>query len=492
MSNTLLCPACGKTFASRKAVPAHVNACKAWPDQISVAPSAFNFDRHFSTGLYAGGLEEGRDYVVCLLCQASGEEVRCARLADHLKHVHGTSVTAYVLTYPEAPTRTEVSVEKRRATTRSTYGVDNVSRSDVAKESTRRTSLERYGVGHASQAAGAKMRRSRTNLQRYGAENPFGSREVQETIRRAHLEKRGVENPSQDSEVMAKRVKTNLERHGTEHYVETEEFREKFKAASRARFGTEHPMQSEEGRELHAQAMQAAHGARNPFLHPEIKKRAYDTNLANHGGKHSQQCADVLAKARATWMEKYGVDNPSKVEEVKARIKEVWLGKYGVPFPPQSLWMNRTQVFPTGPEKVVEALSPECVVYAGDGSYWVRHKGAARARNPDFVVLDRDQTKSYHEGVKLNGLRTSAVIEVFGDYWHGPARTGKQRELHKREVETFYAHAGIVCLVLWESEIKGHPKRVGERILSFLREWGRGDYRDVKEHTAPSVLDLFG
>ena len=236
----------------------------------------------------------------------------------------------------------------------------------------------------------------------------------------------------------------------------------------------------------------SALGVANPLSDPTIFQKSYDTNLANHGGRHSQQCPEVLAKARATWMEKYGVDNPSKHEDVKARIKEVWLAKYGVPFPPQSLWMNREQTFPTGPEKVVDGLSPECVAYAGDGSYWVRHKGSSRARNPDFVVLSRDQVALYREGAKLNDLRTSAVIEVFGDYWHGPARTGKQRGAHKREVERFYASAGIVCLVLWESEVKGHPKRVGERIQAFLREWRRGEYRGIRSEVGEDIFDLFG
>jgi len=492
MDTILTCPACNRVFKSRKAVPRHVNTCKAWDGRIDTPPSEYNFDQHFRTGLYADGMVEGHDYVVCQPCLVQGQEVRYGRLADHLKLVHGMSVEAYDAAYPGAMTRSEASVERRKVTTRAKYGVDNVSRSDVAKESTKRTFQAHYGVDSAVQDPGVRKRIAATNLARHGAENPFGSRKVQEAIRKTHLAKRGVENPAHDPVVLAKRMSTNMERHGANHYLETDEFQEKFKATSRERFGADHPMQSEAGQELCAQGVLATLGVRNPLQHPDIQRRAYESNLANHGGRHSQQCDHVRAKARATWMEKYGVDNPSKLEEVKVRIKEVWMAKYGVPFPPQSLWINRTHVFPTGPEKVVDALSPACVVYAGDGAYWVRHKGSSRARNPDFVVLNREQVRSYQDGVKLNSLRTSAVIEVFGDYWHGPAKTGKQRDVHKHEVETFYARAGIVCLVLWESEIKEHPKRVGVRIQSFLREWRRGDYCDVKDDTSPNVLDLFG
>ena len=107
--NDITCPACDKPLKSRKAVPAHVNTCRAWPGRIPVPPSEFNFDRHFGTGLYAEGLLEGRDYVTCRLCDAP----RSARLSDHLRRVHGLSVDAYLAEHPGAPTRSEASVEAK-------------------------------------------------------------------------------------------------------------------------------------------------------------------------------------------------------------------------------------------------------------------------------------------------------------------------------------------------------------------------------------------
>ena len=217
-------------------------------------------------------------------------------------------------------------------------------------------------------------------------------------------------------------------------------------------------MQSETGKVLCHDVIQERYGVTTVFSLPEVQQRVYQTNLDNHGGKHSQQCEEVLARARLTWLEKYGVDNPSKTEEVKARIKEVWMGKYGVPFPP----------FPNGLERAVQAMCPACVVYSGDGSYWLRAPGESKARNPDFVVLRPDQVQAYRDGTDLNGLRTWACIEAFGDYWHGPAKTGKDRETHKLEVADYYSRAGIQVLIIWESEVKAHPARVAERLLRFL------------------------
>lgn len=130
--------------------------------------------------------------------------------------------------------------------------------------------------------------------------------------------------------------------------------------------------------------------------------------------------------------------------------------------------MNRVQVSPNGLERAFQALCPVNVVYSGDGSYWVRVKGEVKARNPDFVVLSADQLEAYFRGANLNGLRTGAVIECFGDYWHGPKFTGEDRDKHEARVVDYYARAGIKCLVLWESDIVRLPRRVAGELIRFL------------------------
>lgn len=462
------CPACGKALAP-KHINEHTSACAAWLAAHGKPWPKFKYDAWAADRkpLFEEGTVEGVDYLRCRVCAEHGWDFRFSLLTQHIK-VHELTEAAYVAKYPGAAVRLGKTEAKRQATTQATYGVANISQSQVARDSTRQTSLEKYGVEHAAQAPEAIMRRAQTNRERYGVENPFAAGSVQEKIRQTHIRERGVENPGQDPEVQAKRSATNQERYGVDHYLQTQEFQEQFKATSRRNYGTDHPMKSEAGMALWMDGNQKAFGCDSGFSHPDIAKKAYETNLANHGGKHSQQCPEVLEKARATCIEKYGVDNPAKTEEVKSRIKDVWTAKYGVPFPPQSLWINREVQFPTGPERAVIGLAPDCVVYAGDGAYWVRCRGESRSRNPDFVVLSRQQCEQYRAGAKLNDLRTHSVIEVFGDYWHGPSQTGKSREVHKLEVVEFYLRAGLRCLVLWEQEIKHHPKQVAERIQRYL------------------------
>lgn len=456
MPDKVKCPACGKEIAV-KGIPKHTNGCPKWAEVIGVPPAEFNFDKHFKRRVYADSAVEGVDYVECLLCP---EGHRALRLADHLKLTHGLSVGEYFERFPEASVTAQKSTDQRRETVREKYGVDNIARDSTVRE--------RLSEVKKAETPDTKKKRAKTNLLRYGHENPFGSEVIKKRLRGTMQEKYGAGNPQQVPKIRERTLQTHEERHGSPYAFTTPEFQDRFKETSREHWGTDHPMQSEEGKKQWEQKCQEFFGAPNPLSVPEIYQKSYLTNLANHGGKHSQQCEEVLMKARATWLEKYGVDNPSKTEEVKNRIKDVWMSKYGVPFPPQSLWVNQSHSFPNKFEQGISALCPVGVVYSGDGSYWVRHSGASRARNPDFVVLSAEQVKAYQAGTPLNDLRTYKIIEAFGDYWHGPEVTGKSREGHKIEVVDYYTKAGIQCLIIWESEIKKHPKRVAERIHKYV------------------------
>jgi hypothetical protein len=455
MSDTVQCPACNKTIPV-KAIPKHTNGCPKWQSVIGVPPSDFNFARHFKRGLYADGLVDGRDYVVCPLCS----DHRAKRLADHMKLVHTLSKEQVIAQFPNIVLCAPRVLEQRKATVQERYGVDNVSMADDV-----RAKLVENSRANEPEVT---SKRKATNVTRYGHHNPLGGIEGNKRAREGMQRLHGASSPQQVPAIRQRTLATNLERHGSKYAFTAPGFQDQFKATSQEHWGADHPMQSDAGKQACFDTMQTKYGVDTVFSIPDVQHRAYQTNLDNHGGKHSQQDPDVLAKARATWLEKYGVDNPSKTEEVKNRIKDVWMGKYGVPFPPQSLWSNRALVFPNKLEQTVATMCPVNVVYAGDGSYWVRAAGESRARNPDFVVLTADQALAYQAGANLNGLRTWRVIEVFGDFWHGPTRTGKERHVHQADVVAYYGKAGIECLVLWEDEIKKHPTRVAERLKRYL------------------------
>jgi hypothetical protein len=396
-------------------------------------------------------------------------DMRFKRMMDHLKKIHTLTEESYLASYPGALVRVAGTAQKREKTVRSRYGVENVFQAQEVKQTIRDSMIANHGAPSPLQVPAIRAKVAATNFARLGVGNPFASPEVQAKIRETNLVRFGVRNPNQSPEVMARRIETNLERYGTDHFFERPEFHDEYKAISQERFGANHPMQSEEGRKLCFASIQRGYGVDSVFQLPEVQERAYASNLANHGGQHSQTCPEILARARETWLEKYGTDNPSKVESVKQKIRDVWMAKYGVPFPPQSLWQGKSHPSPNGLERKVQGLSPSCVLYTGSGSYPVRHPKTSRLRFPDFIVLTPDQLEAHqNNGVALKEFRTPAVIEAFGDWWHGPEKTGKSREAHLDEVRIFYLACGIRCLIVWENDVNKRPQAVGERIHRFL------------------------
>lgn len=473
------CPACEKLLASVKAIPSHVYRCPRWEAVIQTHPSKFNFAKFYKRDLYEESLVENVDYVSCQLCVLAGEEFRVRRLIQHLNQVHGCTDLEYESRFPGFLVRLQSTNEIRKATVREIYGVDYIAQVEEVKSKGRQTSLAKYGIEHAGSTPEAKAKAAATNLERYGHENPFGSKEIQAKVRQAMVETYGFENPQQVPEIKARTEKTNLERYGETHYLLTEEGKAKARETSIVNWGTEHPMQSVEDKKLCEDVMMAKFGVPNPLMDPEIQRKAYETNLRNHGGIHSQQVPEVREKARQTWVETLGVDNPSKSPEVWKKTFETWTVNYGQPFPPRSL----TQTAPTKPELLLGSLSPENVVYTGMSNYCIGN----RARHPDFVVLSEKQLEEYKSGESILNLRTSAIVEMFGRYPHGPKVTGLPHQVHKRERLYEYAQAGVACLVVWDNEVYEQPELVRSKVVEFIERWKNGYYLDIK--TDPLLVD---
>lgn len=74
--------------------------------------------------------------------------------------------------------------------------------------------------------------------------------------------------------------------------------------------------------------------------------------------------------------------------------------------------------------------------------------------NPDFACSDFGSKK---------------LVEIFGDYWHGPSRKLKfqSTEVGRKSI---LESVGYGVLIIWEKEIRSSPRRViAEKLLSFVR-----------------------
>ena len=145
------CPACKKPLSSPKAIPTHTRKCPKWAEVIGASPSDFNFDAYFKRGLFAEGLEEGKDYLVCLVCAANGKQWRKTVLSHHLGVEHKISSEEYLSRYPGSKVVLDAVGEKRKATSKAKYGTEFACQSKEVKDRIKETSLERYGTSSPMQ-----------------------------------------------------------------------------------------------------------------------------------------------------------------------------------------------------------------------------------------------------------------------------------------------------------------------------------------------------
>lgn len=216
----LHCPACKKPLTSPKALPKHTNGCSKWGEVIGGRPGDFNFDAYFKRGLYADGLEEGKDYLVCRLCAELGKQWRKTVLSHHLRVEHGLSSEDYLAKYPGAKVVLEAVGEKRKATSREKYGTEFACQSKEVKDRIKETSLERYGTASPMQNPEIRARSEAAVEAKYGVKNPFHSAEIQAKAKRSMVEKYGTAHPMQVEKIRKRAEQTNTERYGASMFLQ--------------------------------------------------------------------------------------------------------------------------------------------------------------------------------------------------------------------------------------------------------------------------------
>ena len=245
-------------------------------------------------------------------------------------------------------------------------------------------------------------------------------------------------------EIKEKTQQTFLDRYGGRG-LGSEEIREKTLRTNLERYGDEFPQRT-----------------------LEIKEKMIQTNHDRYGGVGFASL-EILEKYRETCLEKYGCEWATQHVSVKAKIRNYWMDKCGLPVPPGfAAYMGGGHTGMNKLESRFDTHTPNNIYYTGDAKYWVQHKGASKARNPDFIVLSDKQFQLLGMGADSNDLRVRKVIEVFGDYWHGPSITGTTREKHQKDVENYYSMCGVDCLVIWEWEINKQLEDTLHKVSQFV------------------------
>lgn len=173
----------------------------------------------------------------------------------------------------------------------------------------------------------------------------------------------------------------------------------------------------------------------------------------NKGKPMSQEQREKLSEALMgnipwnTGLKGYGSNHPRgsvwRARQAQA-MRERWLDPQFV-----ARWREAVKLRPTKPELVLQGFLtrefPDQWTYTGDG------KLVIGGLLPDFC-----------HSVK------KAVIELFGDYWHGPRSPWKRRFRNTAEgrVEV-YNSEGYQCLIIWEHELK-QPTELMASVQRFM------------------------
>lgn len=162
---------------------------------------------------------------------------------------------------------------------------------------------------------------------------------------------------------------------------------------------------------------------------------------------------------------KIGKANSGKVRSKETR-KQMSMSHMGMKSPKHSEFMKRKWEDPAyrdditrkvaielkrKPNKLEKNLSlilqkiiPNEYKFVGDGQFILA------GRNPDFI--------------NINGQKK--IIELFGDYWHGPEIQGVSKEQHEQDRKERFIEYGYRTLIIWEYELKD-VKELQKRLLSF-------------------------
>lgn len=219
----------------------------------------------------------------------------------------------------ENPSKLNSVKEKQKASLQMHYGVDNPGQSKVIQEKVKATCLKRYGVENPQKNIEIKSKTAKTNAQKYGSKSPLGSKTIQQKICQTNKRNLGVNYPFQSSEIQNKIKSTNKERYGYEFPMKNPSVKQKMIDTSK---------------EKHGGILRQV---------PEIEKARHAQSLREYGTDYPLQSKEVKNALKAKNLEKYGVEYTSQLDSTKEHCRETMNEKYGVDWPcqlPQAIEAN--------------------------------------------------------------------------------------------------------------------------------------------------------
>ena len=186
----------------------------------------------------------------------------------------------------------------RDETLRNTHAT-TCSKSQTAKsiEQRKKTCLTRYGVPHVMYLDQTKETIKQTCLERYGTSNPQKNKKIKDKTKETCKKKYGVEYAFQSQEVVSKSKATCLARYGSEFYMKSDDFEQKSINTSLSKYGIDNASQSVEARIAAKKTMLERYGTENAFSSEVIRLKIKETLFERYGVENIAQVAEFREKA---------------------------------------------------------------------------------------------------------------------------------------------------------------------------------------------------
>jgi hypothetical protein len=205
-------------------------------------------------------------------------------------------------------------------------------------------------------------------------------------------------------------------------------------------FGANNPMYGKKHTEETKKKIGAVH--RNKVVSKDTRELMRLNNLGcknpMYGKQHSEETINKLKK-----INNGRVFSKELLKKMSDGQKKVWQNDVYA--------KKMIKLFHMSPNKtecclmvIIELLLPDEYKFVGDGAV------VFGGKCPDYI----------------NITGKNKIIELFGDYWHGKKKTGKENfEVERERIDHFYKH-GYQTLIVWEHELKNTDK-LKQKIIDF-------------------------
>lgn len=212
--------------------------------------------------------------------------------------------------------KTQITQDKKRATTRERYGVDFAQQSEGVSNKIKLTNLERYGVENVLSSPKIREQTKITMMERYGVEYALQSQDSRDKMESTNLKRYGAVNVATVSSITTTKKSTNLELYGSEWPLGSSKIKDTIKMTMMERYGVEYPSLSPQIRAKQVKALMEHYGITNPA---ELADNEAGNKVKFHQQLHLNP-SDIAKMYNRDWLINEHITNKRTLTDISKEL----------------------------------------------------------------------------------------------------------------------------------------------------------------------------